>query len=534
LPLPSSFRISYRRHPHDDSSCKSTNSDRVIDINENLPYPLDEQNRPMDHGPIPLQTPHAGRHFTPTHPGIISKKGIPRHRGGKRNGRFTEGWYYRLTLPEINESFVFIFSIEDPGRRKTRKNKGEKDLTLACMQIMGPNDTYLVQSDQDDTKFWAWKKSQGLGCTFQWNDDDNDDNDNKMITAMTPHEWNTKVKSGFQVLPYHLQGKLIGHDGSLGGVLDGMGLPGTCEFDLKITYKSAWGDSPPIAVTSDTSHDTETNNMASTQSSPQQLSTAGWLASYPVFEPHWQVTMADAYATGTVKWYNQTYTVTNAPFYGEKNWGGSFPLKWYWIQCNSFTNYNHLSVTAGGGRRQLPFMIGKKKKTEDLGLIGIHYNQTFYELVPWTGKSNFVVHPWGYWELNGQCTSSSGFASRQFDVELIAKIDDVDAVPGVLLRAPTEEEGMVYFARDTYYANITLSLWNLQWNDELKEYVRVEPPIVDRAFSSQCAAEVGGGPWWDTWNKTSEMVQPMKGLVRFPYLAQRVKRRIGSWWRRKG
>eukprot|EP00957_Ditylum_brightwellii_P179680 13687065-Ditylum_brightwellii.AAC.1 len=44
----------------------------------------------MDHGPIPLQTPHAGRHFTPTHPGIISKKGIPRRRGGKRNGRFTE------------------------------------------------------------------------------------------------------------------------------------------------------------------------------------------------------------------------------------------------------------------------------------------------------------------------------------------------------------------------------------------------------------------------------------------------------------
>ena len=50
--------------------------------------------------------------------------------------------YYRLTLPEYNESFVFVFSIEDAGRWVRGK---KSPLTLACMQLLGPDDTYLVQ-----------------------------------------------------------------------------------------------------------------------------------------------------------------------------------------------------------------------------------------------------------------------------------------------------------------------------------------------------------------------------------------------------
>ena len=46
-----------------------------------------------------------------------------------------------------------------------------------------------------------------------------------------------------------------------------------------------------------------------------QKSTAGWLASYSVFEPHWQITMADARATGYVIWNGTKYEFTNAPFY---------------------------------------------------------------------------------------------------------------------------------------------------------------------------------------------------------------------------
>lgn len=86
------------------------------------PYPLDNNGRPIDiesnrqllNG---LQTPHSGRKFSPTHPSYSSigsnsnsrvRSKISRllHRFRRNNRRFTEGWYYRLTLPEYNESFV--------------------------------------------------------------------------------------------------------------------------------------------------------------------------------------------------------------------------------------------------------------------------------------------------------------------------------------------------------------------------------------------------------------------------------------------
>lgn len=42
----------------------------------------------------------------------------------------------------------------------------------------------------------------------------------------------------------------------------------------------------------------------------KQKSTAGWLAAFPVFEPHWQVCMAGGLSTGTLMitilfWFNE-------------------------------------------------------------------------------------------------------------------------------------------------------------------------------------------------------------------------------------
>ena len=191
-----------------------------------------------------------------------------------------------------------------------------------------------VQADKDDSKFWAHKHQQGLGCVFEpLNDSDETEQSMKYRTAMPPSEWKDKVKSGFQILPSRLLGKVDGHDGTLGGVLPNQGEPGYCEFDLTIQPLCGWGS----------------------KSSKQQKSTAGWLASLNVFEPHWQVTMADARASGFVMWNNTRYEFEDEPFYAEKNWGAALPSKWYWTQCNSFEGYNQLSVTAGGGVRKLPF-----------------------------------------------------------------------------------------------------------------------------------------------------------------------------------
>ncbi len=435
--------------------------------------------------PYPQQTPHSGRHFLPSHPAFRRKL--------KRRRRFTEGWYYRLTLPDENISFAFIISIEDPGMKKS-------DLKLACIQVIGPSNGYLVQADRDDTKFWAWKHQQGLGYTFEYKSDPPDDD---CVTAMDPDEWRETVKSGFQVLPSRLMGKIHGHDGTKGGVLKGQGNPGFCHFDFTFTPLCGWGDADG-----------------------EQKSTAGWLASFAVFEPHWQVTTADARATGTVTWQNTTYNFQNAPFYAEKNWGAALPIKWYWTQCNSFDGFMssgepQLSVTAGGGIRQTP--IGK----ESLGMICVHYNGTFYEAVPWTGIMEWQVTPWGSWILNGNCTTGD----RPFQVEFTCKVNPEEN-PGLIFRAPTPDEGMVYFCRDTFEANCVLSLWELVWDDYSKSFVRKEPPLINAAKSHQGGAEIGGGPWWDTWSRVSDMRQPLKALVQLPYRVDHLRRKL-SWQRRQ-
>ena len=422
----------------------------------------------------PQQTPHAGCHFRPTHPGSVN------HKSPIRRKRFFEGWYFRITLPDDNASFAFIFSIEDPQG---------SPLSLSCCQIMGPNDDYLIQSDPDPTKFWAWQHQQGLGCTFAFN---NDDITNTHTTMIDPDVYDSTVQTGFQMTPTRLQGKIVGDDGTEQRV------PSSCDFDMTIQPLAGWGGD-------------------ATQ--PQQ-STAGWLARYAVFEPHWQVTLADARATGTVRWKNSTYTFNNIPFYAEKNWGGAFPIKWYWTQCNAFDDYLHdksnsaLAVTAGGGIRKLP-----GGQTESLGMVAVHYNGIMYEATPWLGTMEWDVRPWGEWILTGRSTKGE----RPFEVALHATCD----VPGVVLRAPTEKEGMVYFCRDSFRTNATLWLWELVWDATNGEYVRGKA-IIDGATSKHAAVEVGGGPWWDRWKGQSRMKQPFKALVRFPYRVANWKKRLLS------
>lgn len=212
-------------------------------------------------------------------------------------------------------------------------------------------------------------------------------------------------------------------------------------------------------------------------------------------------------------------------FASEKNWGSSFPTKWYWIQCNSFIGYNdenhyndnntinrkRLALTAGGGIRKLS-LFGFQR-TEDLGLIGIHYNGVFYENVPWTGEMQWDIDPWGRWNFNGRCTSGK----RLFEVVVRAtcELDD-----GVMLRVPTENYGLSLGCRDTFEGRVSLSLYELEYCKERKDYVRKKnvPPVIDNAISNNCAVEVGGGPWDYTWNSSSKMNRLLKFLVKIPYL----------------
>jgi tocopherol cyclase len=516
----------------------------------------------------PQQTPHSGRHFLPSHPayhqGDTSSSSSSKRRSqvrkhlskikqqsknlfmstfryGRRHAyrnkhkRFMEGWYYRITLPKDNVSFAFIFSIEDPNYYDSKlKNSlnGQSssstagavpnNLSLAAVQVMGPNDEYVVQAHKDHSKFWASDKQQAFGCTFDssvMNSIEPSTKKSSSHPVIDPEQFHSVVQSGFQMLPTRLQGKVRGHDGSLGGVLDGQGIPRTCDFDMTIRPLSGWGndddhrqDHDDDAMQHDKKH---ANAHHPRYRSSRQKSTAGWLASFSVFEPHWQVTLADARATGFATWNGKRYDFENVPFYAEKNWGGSFPSKWYWVQCNSFEGYtcpegqSRLSLTAGGGIRKIPF-----GKTEELGMVCVHLNGSFYEAVPWTGDMEWNVDPWGSWSFSAKCTSGE----RLFEVQVTAKCEE----EGVVLRAPTPDLGLAYFCRDSFYANVELSLYEIYWDKEQKKHVR-GPAILEnvRSLPKTGAVEIGGGPYWNSWRGKSKMKQPMKALVKLPYLFQR-------------
>ena len=92
------------------------------------------------------------------------------------------------------------------------------------------------------------------------------------------------------------------------------------------------------------------------------------------------------------------------------------------MKGNSFKGYEQLCVTAGGGTRKVPF--GQK---ENLGMVCVHYNGTFYEAVPWSdGYTDFNVSTWGRWDLSGRCTSGD----RPFDVEVLFECDP-ETTPGL-------------------------------------------------------------------------------------------------------
>jgi tocopherol cyclase len=440
-----------------------------------------ELEEPSDPVAFPQQTPHSGRHFRPSHPAYSKKRFwtplLPFPRSKRR--RFTEGWYYRLTIPEENVSFAFIVSIEDPGQNSP--------LTLVCLQVIGPNDEYLVQGDRNDSKFWAWRNQQGLGHVFSYRDGISSKERMQFQTALTHTTWNETVESGFQVLPTSLWGRLRGRDGTQGEIMDTDSEIYSCDFDFVVEPLCGWG-----GTTAD-----------------EQKSTAGWLSSFPIFEPHWQVTLADARATGSVVWKGTTYQFRNAPFYAEKNWGAALPEKWYWTQCNSFPGYDQLSVVAGGGIRKVP--LGKK---EALGMVSCHYNGTLYEAVPWLGGMSWHVAPWGSWVLRGNSTTGD----HPFEVEVIYKCDPL-AIPGLVFRAPTPDRGLVRFCRDTFDAECTLTLWLLEWDEPSCRHARRKgPPLINGAKSIQGGAEIGGGPWWDDWNGEARLKKPIQTLLRLPYL----------------
>ncbi|PKI31384.1 hypothetical protein CRG98_048228 [Punica granatum] len=194
---------------------------------------------------------------------------------------------------------------------------------------------------------------------------------------------------------------------------------------------------------------------------------------------------------GWIEWDGKRFEFQNAPSYSEKNWGGAFPRKWFWVQCNVFEGASgEVALTAAGGLRQIP---GVTETYENAALVGVHYDGKFYEFVPWNGFVEWEINTWGFWYMTAENNSHK--------VELEATTED----PGTTLRAPTAEAGLAPACKDTCFGRLRLQIWE-------KRYDGSKGKVVLDVTSNMAALEVGGGPWFSTW----------KGRTNTPELLNRV------------
>ena len=332
---------------------------------------------------------------------------------------YFEGWYYRLTLPKIKQTFAFMYSIQDPVGNKA--NSG------GAVQILGIDETYLCRTINNVDRFFAAKDRLGLG---HWRKT----NLTSKPKLLSPGEFDRHIVEGYQATAYLNQGSI--YDPIRNEY---------CRWEYQIEPVYGWGNSRQT-----------------------QQSTAGLLSYLPIFEPGWQITLAHGLATGWIEWRSKHYQFKDAPAYSEKNWGSSFPQKWFWLNCNSFKHQPDLALTAGGGIRQVLWW------EEEVAMVGIHHRGKFYEFAPWNSQVSWRIEPWGNWQMQAK--------SSEFTVSLTGKTDSL----GTYVRTPTAE-GLVFNCRDTTEGNLNL---------ELKD---ARGKVIIKASSDLAGLEVGGAPWNEVW-----------------------------------
>ncbi|WP_414752347.1 tocopherol cyclase family protein [Anabaena sp. CCY 9910] len=339
--------------------------------------------------------------------------------------RFFEGWYYRVTLPDCGQTFAFMYSIEDPI--------GGKAYSGGAAQVLGADDEYICRTFPNVNQFWASSDVLALG---HWGET----NLNTKPIYLLPAEFERHVQQGYQATATLNQGVIT--DPATGNY---------CRWRYEIQPIYGWGNQNSI-----------------------QQSTAGWLSFLQIFEPGWQILMAHGLATGWIDWNGKIYQFQNAPAYGEKNWGGAFPEKWFWLNCNSFDGEPDLALTAGGGRRGVLWWM------ESVAMIGLHYQGKFYEFVPWNSKVEWNIQPWGRWQMKAK--------NSDYEVELTGTTH----LPGTDLRAPTVQ-GLQYCCRDTMQGKL---------NVELRQIRGKNPLVILKAHSYLCGLEIGGDSWSNSWQSS--------------------------------
>lgn len=327
--------------------------------------------------------------------------------------RFFEGWYYRVALPDCGQGFGFMYSIDDPI--------GGKSHSGGAAQILGVNDEYLYRTFPDVNTFQAHHSQLALS---HWGR-------SRFSTE------SQRIREGYQATATLNRGYICDR-----------ATQQFCQWHYTIEPIDGWGN----------------------RNSPQKA-TAGWLSFLPVFDPGWQVLMAHGWATGWINWAGKQYEFSRVPAYSEKNWGRSFPKKWFWLNCNSFRKEADLSLTAAGGIRDI---FGF---SEAVGLIGLHYQGKLYQFTRENSQLSWHIQPWGNWKMQAH--------NQDFIISLLGTTEQT----GNYVRVPTVN-GLQFNCRDTLQGNIVL---------ELRQQ---SGKLVLKASSDLGGLEVGGSPWQQPWVKT--------------------------------
>jgi tocopherol cyclase len=313
---------------------------------------------------------------------------------------FFEGWYVRLLLPNTGKSFAFMYSIENPA--------GDRHYSGGAVQILGPAEG--EKENQEDQliwrifpsvkDFWASPRQFALGHWGKCTDD-------SQVKPLPPENFFSMVKEGYQIYQNQHQGQITDGDRH-------------CRWQFTVEPEITWGD-------------------------PQRFprATAGWLSFLPLFDPGWQILLAQGKAQGWLEWQGKRYEFDQALVYAEKNWGHSFPSRWFWLQANYFPDHPGLSVTAAGGER---IVLGRP---EEVALIGVHHQGNFYEFGPGHGTVTWQVAPWGRWQLKA--------SNDRYWVTLSGKTEG----RGSLVHTPTAQ-GLQLNCRDTTRGYLHLQLGSVR------------------------------------------------------------------------
>jgi len=367
---------------------------------------LDPPDRALPPGiSVPLNVPHGGYHWDGT------------------DRRFFEGWYYRVSIPELGQGFAFMYSIEDPI--------GGQEHSGGVAQILGPGDQHQWRSYPQVHGFWASSDRLALGHWGKLKDPDQF----QQPSYLDPNRFFHTVSSGYQATEHLNQGVFT-------DPVVGQEARWLYRIDPVYTYGI-----PPRP-------------------------TMGPFSYLPVFEPGWQILMAHGLATGWVEWNGQRYSFERAPAYSEKNWGGAFPSKWFWLNCNDFAGFTDLALTCAGARRGVLWW------QDEVAMISLHWQGHFLEWMPENSQVRWQVDPWGSWQVEGE--------RGDYFVRVWGSTDRA----GCPLLAPTLG-GMQFTCRDTLLGRIQLELWRKQGQLRILEF---------ETQSRSGGLETGGGPWAETWN----------------------------------